>query len=189
MKIVGFDISTSKIGYSITEKVNNEIKLVKQDVIDVSKLSPNNEHPDFYTIFDKIDLAQPILSKIIVENGIDKIMIESPARKFGNAQSSIDTLYKLILFNFTLSNFLYKITGIRPIHIDPRSARVKVFGKGINSKKGNKINIKEKCFEILCSMYPELNSYKSNTNRNGNIYPWVYDISDSIVVSISGHYS
>ena len=186
-RILGLDLSSSKIGYCIIDtSFKDDKKFLDYGYIDVDKLVvKKNTEADYYNIINKSNLSFEKLKEIITSYNITHVYIEEPVNKFKTGSSSIDTIIKTNLFNYTLSNNIFSLMNKKPNHVPASTARAKVFGKGFNVK-GKEWDIKEKVFNQLCVINKNFESLLMNTNKNGNIHKWVFDISDSIVIALYG---
>lgn len=187
MNILGLDISTSYIGFcvlSTTENKKFEFKIY--DCIDVNELV-NGKENGIELVLDKYHEIKPILTNILQIYSIERCFIESPNIVFKAGFSSIDTLSKLLIFNWNIYDFIKREGKIPVKHINARTARKAVFGVSFNSPKLKEFGtVKQLIFNNLLLNYPMLDSLKQKVNRNGNLHPYVYDICDGIVIAIAG---
>jgi len=163
--ILGLDVSTSIIGYTI---INSDQAVIEIDHIDLRKLKD---------LWEKADYARNRLKDIIAKHDITSTYIEESLQVFRSGFSSAHTLSTLSKFNGLMFYFTREYTGFNPISVSASSARKLC---GIKIKKGTKAKIQ--AFEWVTQ---ELQMTWPLT-RHGNVQQYCYDRSDSYVIARAG---
>lgn len=175
-KVLGLDISTSIIGYSI---YYSDGRLEKRSHIDLRK-------PKKMTFWEKVDYVE----KFIDDNWLDFssigiIFIEEVKKNFKQGASSADVIVKMVRFNGVVSHIIRKHTGVEPIYISEGHAR-KVCGLKMRPKaKAEGKSHKEQAFDQMC----ERDLFKDvewDRKRTGKIRDYHYDEMDAIIVALCG---
>lgn len=183
MKILGLDISTAIIGWTILK----DGELVDIGHIDLRKLPRN--------IWVKAKYAKTELEAMCLGRDIDHLVIEDPVAKFTKGKSSAHTIMLLASFNALCSWFMIEGTGITPTYIAANHART-VLGLDIkkNNKKLRKQGIvypdsKLQTFELLRNVGPFEGKVWPVKPRSkvGNLQDYCYDEMDSYVVARAGY--
>jgi Holliday junction resolvasome RuvABC endonuclease subunit len=167
--ILGLDISTSIIGFTITDQG----EIVKTFAVD---LRNKNKYPDIYSKYNHV---QGELLDIQREYSITHIFIEQSLQMFRSGFSSAKTLSTLSSFNGVVTYLCYRELGIKAEHISAASARKSC---GITIKRGTKA--KEQVVEFLLDNEPK---FVVEYTKSGNLKPKYYDIADSIVIAKAGY--
>lgn len=162
--ILGLDISSSVIGYSIIDWNGHMV------VCDHYEFSKTKD------IYDKLVDFQTLINDIQTNYNITYVAIEEPVSKYAAGKSSANTIAKLNRFNGCCSWIVYQQTGLKPILISANDAR-----KTLNIKK----NKEETGKEAVMRWMLENNSgwFVPVLNKNTNIYSWNYDRADSFVIA------
>lgn len=166
--ILGLDVSTSIIGYTIIDK---DLSIIEINHIDLRKLKD---------LWEKADFARKNLHDIIerYKEKIGNVYIEESLQVFRSGFSSAHTLSTLSKFNGLVFYFIRECTNKNPQYISATSARKTC---GIKIKKGEKAKLQT--FDWVTK---ELNMEWPLTNK-GNIQQYCYDRSDSYVIARAGH--
>ena len=167
--ILGLDISTSIIGFTIIDQG----EIVKTFAVD---LRNKNKYPDIYSKYNHV---QGELIDIQREYKITHIFIEQSLQMFRSGFSSAKTLSTLSSFNGVVSYLCYRELSLKPGHISAASARKAC---GIKVAKGKKA--KEQVVEFLLDNEP---CFVVEYTKSGNLKPKYYDIADSIVIAKAGY--
>lgn len=166
--IIGLDVSTSTIGYSV---FNESTKLVVLGFINLTKLKILNEKANFF-----LGAFKSVLKEHDIKRGdIKHIMIEEPLLaffKFSNAK----TLAKLQAFNGIISYTMSTFTGLEPELINAARARKLVCGKL------KKKSIKEEVFNFVKNIETQI---QWPLTRVGSYKKQCMDMSDAYVVGKS----
>lgn len=184
-KILGLDISTSMIGCCFINGEDNNLQNIEIEFIDVNKIIKDFSK-DFYGPIQKFEKVKSYINNIIEKYNPDEVYIESPNTAFKARRSTVDTIIKLVQFNYLVSYFIWKKLDKKPIHIVARSARKKVFGKDITKKVTGGMDIKHFIFELLRNKIEYLDKYNWPTKKNGTLQKHCYDMTDAVVVALAG---
>lgn len=170
---LGFDISTSCVGWSILDKNGN---YVDGGFIDFSPKKLNLEKSLFLKMNHFEKTFFPILEKY--KSQITEWAVEEAVKKFTMGRSSAGTIFKLASFNFGVVYSVYKKLQIEPTYISANAARkicdIK-FTKDIDKDKK-----KQYIFDRCRDKYKNANWQK---NRNDVFAKQCYDQSDAIVIT------
>lgn len=173
MKILGLDISTSIVGYTI---LNDDFSIVEIGHIDFKKCN---------TFWEKVDFGIKELESIVKKHLPERSFIEEPVQSFSPGHSSAGTIITLSKFNAILSYNVRESIKIDPLHITAAEAR-KLCGLKMQQKKKCGKSHKEQVFEQISSPMGYLGHMKFELTRTGTIKPWVYDEVDSYVIARAG---
>ena len=164
--ILGLDISTSVIGYTILDQ---EAKIVECEAWD---LRNKRYFPDLYY------KAQHIKNKLLdikASHNIEYIYIEEPFVFFRAGGSTAKTMAKLQAFNGIISWLCCELFNMNPVHISPAKARKL---NGIKVSRGQKA--KEVVLDYLLK---NEESFTIEYTSKGNPKPVSYDRADSLIVA------
>jgi len=166
--ILGLDVSTSIIGYTVLDQ---DLNVVEMEHIDLRKIKD---------LWDKADFARKTLHDVIekYKDKIHNVYIEESLQVFRSGFSSAHTLSTLSKFNGLVFYFVRECTNKKPQYISATSARKTC---GIKIKKGEKAKLQT--FDWVTK---ELNVEWPLTKK-GNIQQYCYDRSDSYVIARAGH--
>ena len=164
--ILGLDISTSKIGYSIIDPSKN---LLECQVI---KLKP-------LPLEDRAEIFYAILKEVKKKYRIKEIFIEEPFSMFGGGRTTAKTMSKLQRFNGMCSFAVRRIFKVNPILIPANKARGLV---GLKIKRGE--DTKRKIIEWVEKKYPK--DFIVEFTNYGNPKPGTDDKADSVVIALAG---
>jgi len=173
--ILGLDISTTTIGYTVMD--NNE----QLNMAGAIKLNSKNDQ----SLFDRLNKAMEIINAL-TGNTIQHIAIEAPLVMFNRGGSSAQTIAKLNQFNGMISAAVYNTYSIEPIYYNVATAR-KLALPGVKFPKGS--NRKEIVLAEIMATYPDLAWPLSPraTYDDGTPKPKAEcgDIADSIVIALA----
>jgi len=164
--ILGLDISTSIIGYTILDEQANLIKCEAWD------LRNKRYFPDLY---EKATHVRDRLAEITASFNIKHIYIEEPFVFFRAGGSTAKTMAKLQAFNGIVSWLCHDAFGIRPVHVSPAKARKL---NGIKVARGQKA--KEVVLDYLLK---NEQSFTIEYTSKGNPKPASYDRADSLIIA------
>ena len=164
--ILGLDISTSKIGYSIIDKDNN---LVTCHFMKLKTLALEERAEIFYEF----------LCALSKKYEIKDIFIEEPFSMFGGGRTTASTMSKLQRFNGMCSFAVRRVFNQNPTLISANKARKLV---GLKIKRGE--DTKKKVIEWCQKKYPR--DFIIVLTNYGNPKPGTDDIADSIVIGLAG---
>lgn len=165
MRIAGFDISSTTIGWAILDVNKNKIKLYKYGYI-----KPLEKENLFFTLSKTIEQVIDILIKFKVkEVAIEDIMSYMPKK------SSANTIIKLAVFNRSIGLAIYEKLNIMPHFYNVLSIR---HGLKINTKLPDKLEMPNLVERILQF------ELKKEFKKNGKIKDEYYDQADAISCGI-----
>lgn len=168
MKILGLDISTSVVGWAITDENGTLLEYGAWD------LKNKNKFPD---IFEKGKFVGDQLQKLKV----DRVFIEQNLFMFQAGASSAKVLNQLSKFNGMVSMLCFYHLNIKPDYISSGTARK---NNNIKIPKGSKA--KE---VVMKSLLDNETSFSVTYTPKGNIAPKYYDMADAIVIARAGSVS
>tara|TARA_B100000963_G_scaffold348836_1_gene357021 strand:- start:630 stop:1133 length:504 start_codon:yes stop_codon:yes gene_type:complete len=164
--ILGLDVSSSKIGYSIIDQDKKllmcEFKKFK------TSTSLETRALEFHSTL--LDLSKKFQ--------ISKVMIEAPFVAFGGGRSSAQTVATLQRFNGMISLLVPIVFDMESEMITPAAARKK---QGIKVPRGE--NTKKIIIEWVSQTYP--NDFIVELTRHGNPRPGTDDMADSVLVALA----
>ena len=169
--ILGLDISTSRIGYSI---IDHDEKLINYGEI---KLNPKESLEIRADLFFSI-LTQSIKALEITYR-IQHVFIEQPFIAFSGGKTTAVTMAKLQRFNGMCSYCVRLLFGFPATLIQANKARGLV---GLKVKRGEKTKLK--VIEWVEEKYPE--GFIVEYTRHGNPKPGTDDKADAIVIANAG---
>lgn len=205
--ILGLDVSTACIGISLVYfdgvnepeivKISHIVPKIKKKIKGIEALILRKE------IFEKDFLNS------VKDLGITDCVIEAPLI-FAAGNSNPVTVAQLLQFNGLLSESVYRVLGIVPVHISSYDARMQSFPELISIRKFNKKgeiykfkhvkkaikdnNLvlfgsypfdcvkKDIMMNMVCKKYPGINWI---LDKNGELKKESYDACDSLVCSLA----
>jgi len=165
--ILGLDISTSKIGFSIVDENKNLIEC------GVWKYKP--ETP----LEEKTKLFTEELKVLRRKYEIKETFVEQPFIAFSGGRTTAVTMAKLQRFNGMCCYGIFCVFGSRPELLSANETRKAV---GIKRKKGE--DIKKKVIQWVKDKYP--NDFLFELTRHGNPKPGTDDKADAVIVALAG---
>jgi hypothetical protein len=165
MNILGLDVSTRIIGYTV---MTDGFEVLECDYIDLSKID---------LMIDKAEFVYEQLKKIKNKYDIGDVAIEECVSKFAGGRSSIKTISKLFFINILTQYQCFRIFNVYPTLLNVRRARnladIKV-NRGDDSK--------EVVFGIIKNRHENIGwpKMKRDTTRFSKE---CFDMADSVVVS------
>jgi hypothetical protein len=172
MSIIGLDISTSNIGYTVLDN-NGRHKIT--DHIDLTNLD---------SLFLKADLFKKFVRLSEFFRDHPTIYVETPLMGFKVKQSMIQTIILLQKFNVLCCYGIYNLLDKEPIMIPEQTARKAV---GITIPKGLKRDDKKK---MVLAHVRAMNVIPESTwafKKTGNPKDWCFDRADSFVVAYGAY--
>ena len=160
--ILGLDLSTSKIGYSI---IDNKKKLI---VCDVMKLKP-------LALEDRAEIFYLFMITLKNKYEIKEVFIEEPFSMFGGGRTTAGTMAKLQRCSFAVK----RVFKQNPVLIPANKARKSV---GLKIKRGE--NTKKKVIEWVEKNYPK--DFIVEYTNYGNPRPGTDDKADAVVIALAG---
>lgn len=165
-KVMGFDVSSSVIGYSLLEIENNKISFKLCDYYKPIKSG---------NIFERLYKTKTDISKIISKNKPDYIVIEDIVQFMKN-QSGAKTIISLALFNRIVGLAAFEFLGKSPELISVMSIR---HGIKLSKPLPKKEEIPELVAKHLNIKFPYVYKKDGLSIRNES-----YDMADSIAVAL-----
>ena len=165
--ILGLDISTSIIGYTILDEANT---IIECDCIRLEK---------FKDFFIKAKNTKNKLSNLAGKYDITAVYIEESLQAFKPGFSSAGTIQALSKFNGVVSWLCNEIFDLTPEYISAATARKFC---GIKVPKGEKA--KPFVFNFVVDTVPE---FKVEFTAKGNPIPGSFDKADSYVIARAGN--
>ena len=164
--ILGLDVSTSVIGYTILDE---EAKIIECEAWD---LRNKRYYPDLYS---KACHVKNKLLDIRASHNIEHIYIEEPFVFFRAGGSTAKTMAKLQAFNGIVSWLCYELFDMSPVHVSPARAR---------KLNGIKVSRGQKAKEVVLNYLLENEeSFTIEYTNKGNPKPVSYDRADSLIVA------
>lgn len=164
--ILGLDISTSIIGYTILDE---DAKLIQCEAWD---LRNKRLFPDLY---NKASFIKEKLKEINLYYGIKHVYIEEPFVFFRAGGSTAKTMAKLQAFNGIVSWLCHDTFGFSPVHISPAQARKL---NGIKVSRGQKAKD-----VVLDYLLKNETAFTIEYTSRGNPKPVSYDRADSLIIA------
>jgi hypothetical protein len=174
MKILGLDISSATIGFSILEIKNKKVSL-----LEYGHLKPPSKKKSKDNFSLRLDFAFNEITKLIKRTKPDIVAIEDYAKKFSEGRSSANTILVLASFNEVCGLAAYRILETKPTRIPVTTLRRLV-------KDEYKEVVKDK-EDVLKFCKKHFKNFTTVNNRAGNIKEESYDQADSIIVGL-GYY-
>jgi Holliday junction resolvasome RuvABC endonuclease subunit len=168
--ILGLDISTSILGYTI---LDDDGKIVVCDCIDMRKVDGD--------ILVKGKIVEEKFTELSQQYSITNVFIEQSLQAFRPGLSSAAVILLLGKFNGIVSWLASKIFGMYPEFIGATTARKAV---GIKVPKGE--NSKEVVLKHILDSVPE---FVVQYTPKGNPKQGTFDRADSWVIAYSGYLS
>lgn len=150
---LGCDVSTSCTGICLIDE-NEQVIIL--DGIKLTSTSLTN-------MWDKADKTIEEIKKLVGDRPVEKIFVEANAKMFSTGFSSADTLLTLAKFNGIISYLCHKSFNAEVIDVNVTSARKAV---GFNNARADKRPVKEKVFEFMTALHPEL-PWKKHVAKTG----------------------
>lgn len=174
MLILGLDISSATIGWSVLEVVDDKCSLK-----DFGHIKPTSKKKSDDNFSARLNYAFDAITDLVRKQSPDVIAIEDYAKKFSKGRSSANTILILSSFNEVCGLAAYRASNIKPIRIPVTTLRKLV-------KKEYSCDIDDKP-DVLAFCKKTFNNFLTQNNRAGNIKKESYDEADSIIVSL-GYY-
>ena len=164
--ILGLDVSTSVIGYTILDE---DAKIIECEAWD---LRNKRYFPDLYI---KATHIKDKLLDIKCLHNIKYVYIEEPFVFFRAGGSTAKTMAKLQAFNGIVSWLCHDTFGFSPVHISPAQAR---------KLNGIKVSRGQKAKEVVLDYLLENeDSFTIEHTSKGNPKPTSYDRADSLIIA------
>jgi Holliday junction resolvasome RuvABC endonuclease subunit len=171
MILLGFDISSSVIGYSVIEYKNNKIKLLHYDYYE-----PLNTQK--HSLYESLVEVKKFVRQKVEEFKPDKIIIEDIAQHFSGKGSTANTIIKLAVYNRTICLTVFEEYGIVPELINVNTVR-SVLRPEDHEGRLMKEDVPFAIEKILKIKFNFI--YK----KKGKIDTKTYDMADAVAVSLA----
>jgi Holliday junction resolvasome RuvABC endonuclease subunit len=168
--ILGLDISSSTIGWSILEYNDKQIILKEYGYI-----KPPNSSKGSLTF--RVSAAYDEVYKFLKSKKPDAVASEAYANKFPRGKSTARTIIVLSVFNELIS-----MACLKSLKYEPEKYAVMTIRSMLSKFAGYKISSKEECFEFIKKYF---SNYSLRNNRNGKIAKECYDEADAIAVALT----
>ena len=169
MKILGLDISSSKIGIALLDEENIIIS-------DVLKFKSNQSLEERAAQFERR------MREIDTHHVVFDVYVEQPAIMFRGGKTTAFTMAILQRFNGMCCYILSQIYESEAVLVNPNSAR-----SVLGIKVPRKVPSKEKKKAIIESISERFgDQFKYNLTRQGNPQPGTDDRADALVVALAG---
>jgi Holliday junction resolvasome RuvABC endonuclease subunit len=169
-KILGFDISSSTIGYGLIGFDDVETK-----IIEYGHLKPPGSEKG--SLAFRALSASKMLKELLLKINPDYVAFEDYANRFSEGRSSARTIIVLSVFNETSSMTCLETLGFEPIKYPAVTIR-----SSLSKIKGDKITSKEDAFDFICKNYPD---FKLKYKKTGKIKDECFDEADAIAVALT----
>jgi Holliday junction resolvasome RuvABC endonuclease subunit len=174
MLILGLDISSATIGWSLLEVAGDKYSLKKYGHI---KPTSKKKSGDNFSL--RLDHAFNAITDLVKKESPTVIAIEDYAKKFSKGKSSANTILILSSFNEVCGLAAYRASKITPVRIPVTTLR-----KIVKTEFSCNIDDKQDVLDLCKKTF---NNFLTQNNRAGNIKKESYDEADSIIVSL-GYY-
>ena len=135
--VLGLDISTACIGISL---VYDEDGIKDPVIVELTHIVPKLPSKNIKGIEALIRRKQIFEDEFLAsvrDRGITECVIEAPL-KFASARSNAETVAQLLQFNGLLSEAVYRVLGLIPVHVSSYDARMQSFPSLLALRKFNK---------------------------------------------------
>jgi Holliday junction resolvasome RuvABC endonuclease subunit len=168
--VLGLDISSSTIGWSLLEYDDQKIELKDYGYTKPPKSNKGSLAARASSAYDEMYL---FLKKI----SPDSVAVEAYANKFPAGRSTARTIIVLSVFNELMS-----IACLKSLNYEPSRYAVVTVRSVLSKDAGYKISSKEECFEYIKKYF---SNFSLRNNKNGRIANECYDEADAIAVALT----
>jgi Holliday junction resolvasome RuvABC endonuclease subunit len=169
-KVIGLDISSATVGWSLFEYNDKEYTLMEYGHI---KPPPSKSGSLAFRASSYMDE----ISKLFLEKKPDSVAIEAYASKFSPGRSSARTIIVLAVFNELTS-----VSSIKSIGVEPSSYAVATIRSMLSKESGTKITSKDESFDFVKNNFKK---FKVRFKRTGRIKDESGDEADAIAVALT----
>jgi Holliday junction resolvasome RuvABC endonuclease subunit len=169
-KILGFDISSSTIGYGLIEYDENNIK-----ISEYGHLKPPGS--DKGTLAFRALSASKLLKDLLLKINPDYVAFEDYANRFSEGRSSARTIIVLSVFNEVSAMTCLQTLGFEPVKYPAVTIR-----SSLSKINGQKITSKEEAFNFITTNYSD---FKLRHKKTGKIKDECFDEADAIAVALT----
>ncbi len=171
MLILGLDISSATIGWSLLEADGENFSLVKYG--NIKPISKKKSDDNFSL---RLNYAFDAITELVKKENPDVIAIEDYAKKFSKGKSSANTILILSSFNEVCGLAAYRVSKKQPIRMPVTTLR-KLVKDHFNCDISDKEDVMSFCKKTF-------NNFLTPNNKVGNIKKESYDEADSIIVAL-----
>ena len=171
MLVLGLDISSATIGWSILDASEQSYSLKKYGHI---KPTSKKKSDDNFSL--RLNYAFDAITELVKNENPDVIAIEDYAKKFSKGRSSANTILILSSFNEVCGLAAYRVSKITPVRMPVTSLR-----KLVKTEYSCDIDDKQDVMQFCKKTF---NNFLTQNNRAGNIKKECYDEADSIIVAL-----
>ena len=168
--VLGLDISSSTIGWSILEYSDQAITLKEYGNIKPPKSSKGS-------LAYRASVAYDEVYSFLLDKNPDTVAVEAYANKFPAGKSTARTIIVLSVFNELMA-----IASLKSLDREPIRYAVSTIRASLGKIAGYKVSSKEDVFEFIKKYFIEFNLRE---NRSGNIAKECYDEADAIAVALT----
>jgi Holliday junction resolvasome RuvABC endonuclease subunit len=168
--ILGLDISSSTIGWSILEYNDKQIILKEY-----GHIKPPKSNKGSLTF--RASAAYDEVYEFLLNKKPDIVASEAYANKFPRGRSTARTIIVLSVFNELVS-----MACLKSLNYEPEKYAVMTIRSMLSKLAGYKITSKEDCFEFIKKYF---SNYSLRNNKNGKIAKECYDEADAIAVALT----
>jgi Holliday junction resolvasome RuvABC endonuclease subunit len=169
-KILGLDISSSTVGWSLVEYDDKSEILLEYGHIKPPKSKKGSLA---FRAADYFDTIKDFLKK----KDPDFVAIEAYASRFPKGRSTARTIITLSFFNEITS-----VACLKALNVEPESYAVVTIRSCLSKLAKTKISSKEEAFEYVKTYF---SNFKVRDNRAGNLAKECLDEADAIAVCLT----
>lgn len=187
MKYLGFDISSSVIGWNYLEIKNG---IIQTNKIEYGYILPPKKKDEIENLYDLTKILEDKFKKYKRRKDLTIAIEEFPffiSKGKGRFNSTARTITKLAIYTRATSLKLFDIFKIEPVFYKVATIRA-TLKKLSNNKDVKKENVPNCIEDIIENNTGKKWEFPFETNKNGNILKSVYDIADSFAVTINHAY-
>ena len=135
--VLGLDISTACIGISLVYDEDGVKDPVIVELTHIVPKLPSKNSKGIEALIRRKQIFEDEFLTSVKDRGITECVIEAPL-KFASARSNAETVAQLLQFNGLLSEAVYRVLGIIPVHVSSYDARMQSFPSLLALRKFNK---------------------------------------------------
>jgi Holliday junction resolvasome RuvABC endonuclease subunit len=174
MKILGLDISSSTIGWSVIYVDGSAVSLLEYGHIKPPSKKKSNDNFSL-----RLDFAFRSMQDLVLKTRPDIVAIEDYAKKFTKGRSSAHTILTLASFNEVCGLATYQLLKKKPERI-PVSRLRSLVKQEYQEDISDKEDVLKFCQKYFSNFKPTLNKLK-------NIKKESYDEADAIISALGYH--
>jgi len=173
LKVIGLDISSATVGWSVMEYDDSSYSLLEYGHI---KPLPSKRG----SLAVRAAAYMSEISDLLTDKSPDFVAIEGYASRFSKGRSSARTIIVLSVFNELTS-----VASIKSLKIEPVSYAVSTIRSSIGKLFGSKVVSKEDAFILIKDNFK---TFSLRFKRTGRIKDECYDEADAIAVALTHIY-